>query len=442
MLARKLIIAIAERNKQVTNFEEVNSTLAKSLRDEWKQAIKDWQADKSKPCPYMLSTSKNDGMNEATVLQELKAAEAAEAAESRGASTATSTTAAAFLKAGLQLEEVQRRIKAEVKGVTLVSAERSSQIQELRVSFYKKLRMFEGLQTVFMPAASEAKLRAGQCVDALRDLRAHLHTQRFLILWRNSNAVGQRRSTRSASLIGRVGDRIARVASKYRHARDALIALKGEGHAPHFQELRAEDMNVGTEEESDTASLRKLAHLGGKKSRNEPAYLKKGLSWIWTAGGGPQEDDSEALHDSVRVEWSKALARRDRWVEEVLLLREEMRRTLRMLRYTQGQWRDRVALRTNAKPEVVAGVRAYGLRQVAIHARIAEAFRSGWNCSLSTAVREVVSQDRAVELEMVDGHPVDAVGDLGFEALEAEEQARGQTLEGPRTRSRGVGAAE
>ncbi|KAJ7643850.1 hypothetical protein FB45DRAFT_736350 [Roridomyces roridus] len=483
MLARKLIIAIAERNKQVANFQEVNSTLHKNLRAEWKQAIKDWEEDKSKPCPYMLSPQ--NGMNEAAVLQELKAAEAAEAAETRGASTTTPTTAAAFLKAGLQLEEAQRRIKAEVKGVTLVTAERSSQIQELRVSFYKKLRTFEALQTTFMPgvaalrmaaeegrdadapppkaedvrlwmpsdltalqrraacrpglAASEAKLREGQCVDALKDLRARLHTQRYLILWRNSNAVGQRKSTRSVTLIGQVGDRIGRVADKYRHAREGLIALKGDDHAPQFRELRQEDMSAGLEEESDTASRRKLARLGGKNSRNEPAYSKKGLSWIWTAGGGPQEDDSAALHDSVRVEWSKARARRDRWVEEVLLLREEMRRTLRMLQYIQGQWRERVALRKNARPKLLAGVRAYALRQVAVHSCVALGFHSDWQRSLSAAVKEVVSQDQAVYREiLLDGHTTDAMGDLGLEQLEAEEEEEGRVRRagGPRTRSR------
>ncbi|KAJ7617990.1 hypothetical protein FB45DRAFT_756044 [Roridomyces roridus] len=478
MLARKLIVAIAERNKQVSNFKAVDKTLAPALREEWTQAITAWLVDKSKPSPYMRRAGK-DGMNEAAVLHELKAAEVAEAAEGRVESSAQ-TTAASFLKAGLQLEEAQRRIKAEVKGVTLVSADRSSQIQELRVSFYKKLRTFENLQAVFMPgvstirkaaeerrdsdtpppkaedvelwmpsalsvtqrrsacrpslAASEAKLREGQCVDALNDLRARLHTQRFLIMWRNSNAVGQRRSTRSATLIGRVGDRIARVASKYRHARQALIGLKGAQHAPHFRELRQEDINAAVKEESDTSARKKLAQLGSKKSRNELVVAKKGFSWIWTAGGGPQEDDSEALHDSVRVEWSKAKARRDRWVEEVQLLREEMRRTLRMLRFIQEQWGHSLALRVNAEPELAAGVRAYGLRQAALHQRIAQSFYAGWNRSHATAVKEVVRQDGTTYREILDGHAMDAVHDMGL--LEMEAAVTGVEEHGPRTRSR------
>jgi hypothetical protein len=47
------------------------------------------------------------GPTEAAVLQELKNAEAQEAAEGREAVSETKSTAAAFIKAGLQIEESQ-----------------------------------------------------------------------------------------------------------------------------------------------------------------------------------------------------------------------------------------------------------------------------------------------------------------------------------------------
>ncbi|KAJ7650262.1 hypothetical protein FB45DRAFT_1076655 [Roridomyces roridus] len=446
LLSRKLIIAIGERNKQVENFTEVDSTLDKDLRKGWLKQIRDWERDHSQPNPYMLRIA-SGGVTEARALRELKDEDAAEAAEGRTPTSATQTTAPAFIKAGLQLEDTQRRIRSEVKGVTLVTAERSDQIQELRRALLIKLRAFESLQETFMPcvtllwraaeerrdpnvappkaedmklwlpselsvdqrrsgcrpglASMEARLREGQCADALQDLRARLHTQRFLITWRNANVVGQRGSTRSATLIGRVGDRIARVASKYRQARSALIALKGEDHAPQYKELRHEDMSVGVEEESDAASRKKLALHGAKKSRNET--LKKGFSWIWTVGGGPQEDDNEALHDSVRVEWSKARVRQDRWVEEVELLREEMRRTLRMLRFVQEKWGHELNLRTEASGEVRAGV--------SVHRRIAEAFHAGWSRHVTTLLPTTTGEIYHVDIEKLtildegDGEP-------------------------------------
>ncbi|KAJ7722721.1 hypothetical protein B0H16DRAFT_1248777, partial [Mycena metata] len=224
----------------------------------------------------------------------------------------------------------------------------------------------------------EAKLRAAQCVDALNVLRSRLHAQTHLITWRNSNSTGQSAATRSATLIGRVGDRIKRVAGKYRRAREALIALKCAAHALHFKVLADADLNTNVEEESDAEARRKLARLGSsKRARNEPTNKKTTLSWIWTVGGGPGEAEAQ-LHESVRVEWSKAKARRDRWVEEVQLLREEMKRVLRMLRWTQGEWEKRKGQRGSVDPELAAGLKAYARRQVYVHRRVAEAFHISW----------------------------------------------------------------
>ncbi|KAJ7630167.1 hypothetical protein FB45DRAFT_1027401 [Roridomyces roridus] len=489
LLSRKLIVAIAERNKQVENFKEVNSTLEPDLRKKWRMEIEEWQQDHSQRNPYVLAIP-SGGISEGAVLRELKEQDAAEAAEGNTPASATQMTAPAFLKAGLQIEDAQRRIKSELKGVTIVSADRSSQIQELRLALLRKFRTYETLQDVYMPGvallrreaealrdwdapppkaedlklwlpselseeqrrsacraglgAMEARLREGQCADALKDLRARLHTQRFLVTWRNANAVGQKGSTRSATLIGWVGDRIQRVAMKYRQARSSLIAVKGEGYAPHYKELRQEDLSIGVEEESDSSARKQLARLGSRKSRNEPAALKKHFSWIWTVAGGPNEDDEAALHDSVQVEWSKARARRDRWVEEVELLREEMRRTMRMLRYIQEKWGHALDLRPDANVEVAAGARAYGQLQIAVHHQIAEAFFTGWNRSMATAVKDVIRQDGTVYREILDGHGMDNAPSVGLEDLEEAEAGTGTGASAAsvatRTRSRAAQA--
>ncbi|KAJ7173531.1 hypothetical protein C8R46DRAFT_1161384 [Mycena filopes] len=419
-LARKLIVAIAERDKQVAEFVEIDQSLGSRVRKLWKKKIDNWIADRSQPNPYCLEGGKAAGPTEAAVFLELKTAEAVEAAEGRAVVTESTATSAAFIKAGVQLEEAQRRIRAEIKGVTLVTADRASQIQEMRISFLKKLRTYERLQKTFMPGLSalttaaeeardpdepppmaehirlwmpselkaearrracrkgvaevEARVRQAQCVDALNNLRSRLHAQQHLITWRNSNSVGQSAATRSATLIGRVGDRISRVADKYRRARVALIELKGPAFAAQFKVLEAKDLNTNVREESDAKARKRLGRLGSsKRARNEPTTGKKSFSWLWTAGGGPGEDEAE-LHESVRVEWSKALARKDRWVEEVQLLREEMKRVLRMLRTIQREWTDRVGVRTGIDAALAGGLNAYALRQAYVHRQIAEAF--------------------------------------------------------------------
>ncbi|KAJ7093629.1 hypothetical protein C8R43DRAFT_908083 [Mycena crocata] len=489
-LLRKLIVAIAERDKQVADFKEVDGSLRSKLRRDWEKLVDAWLKDKTQPNPYCIAGGKRP--SETAVLQELKEAEAEEAREGRTPMSSTRSTASAFLKAGLQLEEAQRRIKAEVKGVTLVTADRSSQIQELRISLFKKLRTFERLQEVFMPGVAdlreaeeaarnkelappkaediklwlpsalsneqrrlacrrgltemETKLRSAQCADALETLRSRLHAQNHLIQWRNSNSTGQRAATRSATLIGRVGDRIARVAGKYRDARVALMALKGELFAPQYKLLLPSDMNVNVEEEGDEKARKALGRLGSsRRARNEPNAKPKKFSWIWTAGGGPGED-SEAVHESVRVEWCKARARRDRWVEEVKMLREEMKRVLRILRTKQVLWRGRAVARgQEVDAQLTAGCRAYALRQAACHSRVQTAFHVGWSRSVATAVREVLQQDGTTYREILDGHAMDNVLELRLDLVEEDlEEGEGMQIPVVRRSSRvaaGAGAA-
>jgi hypothetical protein len=97
----------------------------------------------------------------------------------------------------------------------------------------------------------------------------------------------------------------------------------------------------------------------------------------------------------------------DRWIEEVRLLREEMKRVLRMLRTIQDEWKGRAAERGEIDPELAAGLKAYALRQVYVHRRVAEKFHSGWNCSVASAVRDVVARDGWVYQELIEGTGMD-----------------------------------
>ncbi|KAG2354774.1 hypothetical protein BDR07DRAFT_1545883, partial [Suillus spraguei] len=52
------------------------------------------------------------------------------------------------------------------------------------------------------------------------------------------------------------------------------------------------------------------------------------LSWIWKAHGiASDAPEGETILLALRIEWCKSRARAMRWVEEVQLLQEEMRRS-------------------------------------------------------------------------------------------------------------------
>ncbi|KAJ6481585.1 hypothetical protein C8R47DRAFT_933115, partial [Mycena vitilis] len=366
-LPRKLILAMDERDRQVAAFTEVDRTLKKELRKKWQAKIDAWKKDKAKPNPYEMEDGK--GGTEAAIRLELAKEEALEASTGGGKLHGTSVTS--FLTAGLQLEDTQFRIRREVKGRTLLAAEQSERLTEMRRSFFTKLARFRKLQAIYMPGAveeleeaedsrdsempppkaedvrlylpsgrrsadqdegckaglaeMEAKLREGQCRDSLRNLRTRLHAKRHLLDHRDDgNVAGQRAATRSYTLIGRIGERVDGAAAKYRRARLALMALRGRDAGITWRDLKAADVQLDEEREIDAKARRRLGEIGsGRHRRKGPALSSKDrhFSWIWTEGGGPGEDEKLA---AVRVEWSKAKARKERWEEEVDLLREEM----------------------------------------------------------------------------------------------------------------------
>ncbi|KAJ7791595.1 hypothetical protein B0H14DRAFT_3500285 [Mycena olivaceomarginata] len=388
-LRRKLAVARAERDRQVQAFKEVSQT--------------DRKGHPTEPNPYMVVNK--DGPTEVQVRLQLKKDEEKEAVNGKAPLHGTSATA--FLTGGLQIEQAQRRILAEQAGLALIAPERETRVQELRIALLKKLAIFRKLQAVYMPGAArailvdeeardadapppkaeqiklymphelpaadrgrgcvgglpemESKLRAAQCAAALLVLRSRLHAKRHLISFR---------------------DRVTASAQKYRKGREALVALKGAQFAPHFRELKDDDIRLdGDYGESDAAARKKLSMIssghGARAPRNAPGTSKRIMSWIWTVKEG-SGDDWKDLHDSMRVEWTCAKARKTRWQEEVLLLEEEMRRTLRYLEWQAAWWEERQEPRSGARYHVQAGLRAYALKQASLHRRLAAHFKSQW----------------------------------------------------------------
>lgn len=78
------------------------------------------------------------------------------------------------------------------------------------------------------------------------------------------------------------------------------------------------------------------------------------------------------------MEWAKSFARAERWEEEILLLREEMRRTLVVLDHEAQVWRARGILRSNCEPVLASGLRGYAEKQATIRKRLANDFAAIW----------------------------------------------------------------
>ncbi|KAK7012748.1 CxC2 domain-containing protein [Favolaschia claudopus] len=444
-LQRRLVIAIAERDRQVSAFKEVSRTVEKGVKDEWRKMISNWLEDPSKPNPYVVSAK--DYPTEAQVRLAVRKDE--EALTESGKAPLHGRSATAFLVAGIQIEDAQRRILAQLKGTTLISAERENQVQEWRHALLVKISKFRSLQKIYMPGAvrcleemevardselppvvaervklfmphemsgdevhdplrgcvaglveMEVRLRVSQCENSLVSLRARLHAKRHLISFRDSNITGQVRSTKARTLIEQVGERVESYANRYRQGHKALEALKGPGAYPALRALRPEDVQLdGEAQESDSIARRKLGMLGSGRGarppRTAPGTSKRVLSWIWTAPGAL---DDAMMHESVRVEWCRALARKTRWCEEVMLLREEMKRVLRYLSWQAGWWKEREVWREDVTAEVAGGLKAYAAKQGAWCERLAEFLRKKWDVPAVKVVQDLLAVEGVDQL--------------------------------------------
>ncbi|KAJ7060044.1 hypothetical protein C8F01DRAFT_1254159 [Mycena amicta] len=398
-LGRKLIIAVAERDKQIKEFVTIDRGLEPDLRREWKQMITDWLADPSKRNPYVMAGGKDAGPSEAQVAAALKKAELEE-------------LRASFFK---KVKAIRLEQEVFMQGVSRLRHDgeerRDKDLPPPKAEDVKLWLPSDLTKTQWEWACRrglveiEGKLREAQCGDALARVRGYLYIKTHLIHTRNATAVGQAATTRSNTLIERVGERINREVAKYTQAWRALRHLKGLEYTTHLQELKKSDLHVRTQTESDARARIRLGRLGSeRRGRNEPSTTENGeggVSWIWSAVR--EEDDKVGLHEAVRVHWAKALGRRDRWVEEVRLLGEERKRVLRSLLAVQEEWKARLLHRRNVEPRLAAGLAAYAHRQVAVHRDIAERFYRSWHVNARAALKVVLGQDHDIHRRLLLG---------------------------------------
>jgi hypothetical protein len=99
---------------------------------------------------------------------------------------------------------------------------------------------------------------------------------------------------------------------------------------------------------------------------------------------------------ALRIEWCKARARAQRWLEEVQLLSEEMRRVLVFLQWKVGVWKARASFlqkdleaAESSTDELLGsgqllcsridGVQAYAYRQASIQQSLHDQFKVLWS---------------------------------------------------------------
>ena len=227
------------------------------------------------------------------------------------------------------------------------------------------------------------------------------------------NIRGQRDGLRSRAIIDRVHERARTAAAKYRAARAAKLVLSG--HGDWESELRdladadirayqdpnklvkkvgrlgtMEDQQIsrniktdGFEEAMETEEFTLLPEQ--RDWRDGTGETRHVLSWIWLTGNGAANADNSE-DEILQIEWAKSRACAARAAEEVLLLKEEMRRVLEFLKWKADWWILRVGLRSETKG-TAEGLHAYAHKQSLIQKNLAQHFRSIWDAPLHIQVK-------------------------------------------------------
>ena len=248
--------------------------------------------------------------------------------------------------------------------------------------------------------------RYAQADDILADLRRHV---KFLQLARDQNTKhikSTSSTTRSQGILDGFRCKINRLASQYKYARQALLALDpqqelGPSWKKYFLELSPSDLRAPVRNDSQSS-----------EGRFQP-------SWIWAASRAPpiltatvpsdplptspplssmpsllkapvtvpvNQGPNNALADGTdnmefeRVQWAKCQARAERYEEEVELTVEEMGRTLRYFEWKRDWWLSFVSAKSNASfpVDVQAGLCAYAYRQSSVYDDLIASFVNHW----------------------------------------------------------------
>ncbi|KAJ7018785.1 hypothetical protein C8F04DRAFT_976705 [Mycena alexandri] len=417
----------------LAQLEEVDVESWRAWVDKWE---KERHTENEKGSPYEMV---EDGMT----LKEIRIMLAAEEYLKTGDGTEVERedTPSTFITMGMELEEMQRQLAVAIKANgPNPTPTQALEILKRRTAVRTRVQAFRKLQGSYMPrlrrylspsqkkvwdeddqqpeatrlfmpsdisAASrkkacapgldgvEARLRTGEASDALGQLRQGLRTRTMTNRFKIRNWTGQRALTRGQGILRQINIRIHAAKLRYRHARQALLRLKGHGKwESQFRILEEDDvraLNDRSLREEEQAHDEFLGTLGMADGLAATGVVVMGeghrtLSWIWYSASGTSEAGDKKLHEALRVEWCKAYSRANRWREELVLVEEEMRRMIEYGRFEERRWTARSTARTTmlGKPEVpvdpvvLEGARAYALEQADRERRTFKKLEADW----------------------------------------------------------------
>ncbi|KAF9035697.1 hypothetical protein BDZ89DRAFT_924767, partial [Hymenopellis radicata] len=396
MFLRRLAEAIKEAHTHGREFDDfsagLETLLGKSVLDSWTREIVAWERDHTAPCPYESQLPNQDSLKEI----ELKLLKEEQEALVRAGGVAHEC---------IFNERFRRSLAWEVKARRSGATYQKFNIEKQRGVITRMLRRIRGLQQVFMPHVreyltaqqlvhldspgsvlpeetklflpselkkrdrvldracvpglvdAEIRLREGECREALESLRQGLRTRSATHMFTVRNVTGQNPTTRAEGIQRKIQIGIQLDKLRYRWARNALFQLKG--HGEWENELRA------------------ILDPASSDAVVAPGEGRRQLSWLWYSPSEIGGDTNIESLSALKIEWSKARARKLRWHEEVELVLEEMRRVIAYQEW-QGRWWLMQMDQREVSAELQQGIWAFAMEQAGRAAGRANDLEGRW----------------------------------------------------------------
>jgi hypothetical protein len=260
---------------------------------------------------------------------------------------------------------------SDVRGASVMNIESRGELQNIPLPSNIGLSRCSGLAAEDL-IPLEIELRQGQANDALERLRVHLSHKAILFRSVVRNAKSQSKSTRAWSQVTAIGNAIKMNAAIYNTTRKKMISLGIDTTMLRkYKPILRDDLKVS-------------AAIADPNARGQRNHV---LAWFWSVNVSESMQDNDWMDECMlphhsyknesltpngtvyRVHWLRAKSLRDRWAEEILLVKHEMHWTSEFFLRKSRDWENHMQTsRTDRHP----GHECYASRQAWMYRRLAE----------------------------------------------------------------------
>ncbi|KAJ7867492.1 hypothetical protein B0H14DRAFT_2572780 [Mycena olivaceomarginata] len=394
------------------------------LVEKWKAWVKDWESEQhtdghgspfelSKPVHAMKDVRLRLGKDELTRTGE-------------GVEIERQHTSSTFITMGLDIEESQRILTIDIKAVKDPSTSQELEFVKRKTALLKRINRFRRLQRTYMPDL--AKFLTAAQREIWEDKKRSVETVK-LFLPSELGAESRKKACEKGldkieeemrdaelgdtleelrqALRGRTAtNRFRRPELDGAKSTDPGARRAASNHNPNPQGQAS--LSICAECHAETAGTRALGEGVSGACRGGWEIVEGGMAVAGTVAAGEGSHTMSWIWYSTKLEGSE-----EELVDDIVLVDEEMRRTIEYGAWMAAQWRMRAGARTVDSPALAEGLRAYAMEHVRREEETCRRLAKQW-AGLREKAKDYLAGVKDVG--------VDVVIDIGAEEEDGEDE--------------------